>query len=364
MEQFFNLNESKNEGPQQAPPVQPPRPIGPSYYPQHPQKKRSAGKIILFILAGLFILGSLTLNVILFFIIIGGGFGAPSADKFHEELVSGSSYAKDTIAIIDVKGIIIDEEIFGKSVMKLMTEQLDKAGKSENVKAVILEVDSPGGSITASDILYKRILELKKRDGKKVVVLIKNLGASGAYYISAPADHIIAYPTAITGSIGVIVSTFNFKGLMEKIGLKEIVIKSGEKKDILSATREMTPEEEKIIKDIVMEMHKRFVNVVADGRKITESEVEKIADGRIFSASQALELKLIDSIGYYEDAESIARKLASISSNYKVVRYMRQKGFMESFLEGYQKMPARQVTLEDILPKDRVSFMYIWSTGY
>ena len=356
MEQYY---EAGPGGPGQGM-GQPPggMPYGTMYQP----RQRGTGKTVLIVIAVLFLLGSLFLNVMLFVMLVGGAVGGTLGEEFNEVYVSGDRSAKETIAVIDVRGLIFDEELYGRGVVKDVKEKLDKAGDNESVKAIMLAVDSPGGSITGSDILHRKIQQIKSEKKKKIVVLMKNVGASGGYYISAGADYIVAYPTTITGSIGVVVNTLNYQGLFDKIGLKEVVIKSGEKKDMLSGAREITEEEKKIITDIVMEMHQRFVGIVADGRKLPVPDVEKLADGRIFSASQALEKKLIDQIGYFEDAEAAAKKLADLS-RYRVIRYEKPKTFMESLLEGYAGAP-RRASLEDFLPKDRVSFMYLWQTGF
>jgi len=362
MEQYYEAGPAEGGPGEGMPPPGGPAPGRPPYAAMYQPKKTGTGKTILFVIAALFLLGSLFLNVMLFVMLIGATLGGTLGEKLNEVYVTGDKSARDAIAVVDVRGLIFDEDMFGRGVVKDVKEKLDRAGDSDNVKAIILAVDSPGGSITASDILHRKIQQVKAESNKKIVVLMKNVGASGGYYISVPADYIVAYPTTITGSIGVVVSTLNYQGLFDKIGLKEVVIKSGEKKDMLSGAREITEEERKIITDIVMEMHQRFVTIVADGRKLAVPEVEKLADGRIFSASQALKEKLIDEIGYFEDAEAAAKKLAGLSQ-YRVIRYERPKTFMESLLEGYAGAP-RRVSIEDFLPKDRVSFMYLWQSGY
>jgi len=362
VEQFFDADERTKGVPPSggAPQMGTPR-ERPRY--GAPPKKRSAGRTVLLAFGILIVFGSFFLNLIFFFWIAVMGFRPSVSDSFKEVFISGDRHARDVVAVIEIDGVIMGDVGFGRDMVALAKRQLDMAGDDDRVKSVILSVDSPGGSMTATDILHKYVLEFKQKKKKKVVVLIKDLAASGGYYISAPADRIIAYPTAVTGSIGVIWPHYNYAGLFEKIGLQDKSIKSGDKKDMSSGSREMTPQERDIIKGIVMEMHQRFVKIVSDGRKLSMSQVEKLADGRVFSASQALKAGLIDKIGYFEEAEAAASELAGLT-RYKVITYRKQKGFMESLLEGYQGRAVRNVSFEDLLPKGRVSFMCLWQPDY
>lgn len=179
-------------------------------------------------------------------------------------------------------------------------EQLDNVKNDGTVKGVLLTVDTPGGSIYASDEIYQKIKEIKHK-GKKIYVQMKTMAASGGYYISAPADKIYAGPQTTTGSIGVIMSNTDYTGLQEKLGIKENVFKSGEHKDILSSSRKMTQEERNIMQSIIDDSFDRFVNIVKDGRNMNEKKVRELADGRIYTAQQAKSNGLIDEIGYEDD---------------------------------------------------------------
>ena len=184
-------------------------------------------------------------------------------------------------------------------------------------------MNSPGGGITDCDRIHHEILELKKaRPALRFVSLIRDVAASGGYYVSAPCDRIIAHPTTITGSIGVIMSFMNLEGLFEKIGYREVVIKSAEHKDIGSMGRPMTDKERELLQSMLNEMYDRFVQIVADGRKMDVLKVRELADGRIYTGSQAKANGLVDELGYFDQAVDAAMKLAGVSDA-NVVEYQK-----------------------------------------
>lgn len=297
---------------------------------------------------------------VFFNMILSAGFSGKGARdaKVVELHVSGpSGYSvKAKVAVVTAHAVILGDEWAGSSAW--IIRQLDHAAADQKVKAVILDVDSPGGGITACDLIHERILKLQGT-GKTVIVLMRNVAASGGYYISAPADHIIAHPTTITGSIGVIIGTYNVEGLFEKIGIRSVVFKSGDKKDILSGTRPMEEDEKALIQQITLEMFERFKDVVKDGRGLSEEEIEPIVDGRIITASRALELKLIDEIGYFEDAEKRARKAAGASA--EVVRYITPPSLAQALFAGRSSSLERLTTsverMTDVLEP---GFYYMW----
>ena len=255
-----------------------------------------------------------------------------------EEVVRDEG-GKEKIVIVSLSGIIAEEYPFmsGLAPVKEIAAQLKRAREDDAVRAVILEVNSPGGGMTASDILHRQIIKTKN-EGKKIVVLMKNTATSGAYYVSAPADYIMAYPTTITGSIGVLISSLNMEGLFQKIGLKDVTIKSGPKKDLLSPFRTMTEEERALLQGIVDEMYERFLDIVAQGRGMEKTEVRKFADGSVFTAKVAKEAGLIDGIGYLDDAIDKAKALSGISEA-KVVRYKKPWRLWEFLRRGAKKEP-------------------------
>jgi len=193
---------------------------------------------------------------------------------------------------------------------------------------VVLEVNSPGGGVTASDEMYRTILEFKKKTDMPVVVSMGDVAASGGYYISAAADDIVANETTLTGSLGVIISLNNFTDLADKYGYKQEVIKSGEFKDIGSSFRELKPEERKIFQSVIDESYDEFVSVIAKGRDLPEDRVREIADGRIYSGKQAKELDLVDEFGDLDRAAALAAENADVKGP-TVVRYVQTPSFLD-----------------------------------
>ncbi len=248
------------------------------------------------------------------------------ADPLQEFTLEGE--AKQKVLVVPVRGIISNAAREGfirtrPSLVQEVVSQLRLAEKDENVKAVIFKIDSPGGSVTASDILYNEIEAFKERTGAKVVAAMMGLTASGGYYISLPADYIIAHPTTIAGSIGVIFIRPRITDLMHKVGIDVDVNKSGKNKDIGSPFRAATAEEEKILQDLTDRLAVRFVNLVAKHRKLDPETISEISTARVYLAQEALQLGLVDEIGYLEKAVRQAKKLARLPEDAKVVVYRR-----------------------------------------
>lgn len=236
--------------------------------------------------------------------------------------------AKEKILVIPVKGKISDDPKVGllskkPSMVQEIVSQLRKAEKDRQVRAVLLKIDSPGGSVTASDLLYHEIAEFKKRTGTKVVVAMMNVAASGGYYIALPADFILAHPTTLTGSVGVIFLQPKVTGLMEKIGVGVDVNTSGKYKDMGSPFRVTTEEERKMLQDLTDSLGRRFLDLVQKNRGLSKKELAGVATARIYLADEALQLRLIDQVGYLSDAVSKAKNLAGLSLDAKVIVYRR-----------------------------------------
>jgi protease-4 len=203
--------------------------------------------------------------------------------------------------------------------------QLHQAAMDDDVKAIVLYVDSPGGEVTASDVIYNAVTVARAR--KPVVVYMGSLAASGGYYVSCGGSWLIADDTTLTGSIGVIIETLNYESLLGKIGLQSIVFKSGQFKDMLNGARQMTPEEKAYVQDMVMQTYGKFVGIVARERKLPEDQLRTgLADGRVISGRDALNDKLIDGLGQIEDAYQKARELGN-APDAPVVRYEAQFRF-------------------------------------
>ena len=273
----------------------------------------------------------LLIAVIVIFSQLAGGVGAglaPSAGRITREVVrDGATDVR--IAVVPVSGLIFSGTGPGpaRGTAEWVVDALEAAAEDESVKAVILEVDSPGGTITGADLIHRQV-ELTREGGTKVVAFFRNVAASGGYYVAAPADRIVAYPTAITGSIGVILQTFNVSGLFEKLGVEAVTVKSGKLKDMGSIFRSPSDEERAILQAVADEAYERFVNVVAKGRGMTVEEAKALADGRILTAKQALDGGLVDALGYFDDAIAAAEAAAGVSDA-TVVRYGRMPSIMD-----------------------------------
>ena len=249
-----------------------------------------------------------------------------SADPLREFTLQGKE--KDKLLVIPIRGIISDapkEQLFRTkpSMVQEFVSQLKRAEKDPQIKAVLLKVDSPGGSVIASDIVYTEIEGFKKRTGAKVIVIMMGIAASGGYYISLPADYIMAHPGTITGSIGVIFFRPQIHGLMGKIGVDVEVNKSGKNKDMGSPFRRSTTEEERILQGLTDQLAKQFLDKVVLHRKLDSNTVSEISSARIYLAHEALELGLIDKVGHINDALVEAKKLAGLSENHRVIVFRR-----------------------------------------
>ena len=241
---------------------------------------------------------------------------------FEEDVVEPATNGSgDRIAVIELKGIISSSspgQLTGSMVDDAKVA-LRQAVDDESVRAIVLHIDSPGGEVTASDVIYNEVAAARKK--KKVVIYMGSVAASGGYYIACGGDYLMANDTTITGSIGVIMHTLKYKDLFGKIGVESIVFKSGQFKDILSGSRDMTDAERAYIQAMVMQTYDKFVGIVASERKIDEAYLRtNIADGRIISGKDAVGMKLINATGYIEDAFKKARELGN-SPNAAVVEY-------------------------------------------
>ena len=208
----------------------------------------------------------------------------------------------DKIAIVEIRGVIAQSSE--------IIEEIHQYLEDDGVKAIILRIDSPGGGVGPSQEIHREILKVKEK--KKIVTSMGSVAASGGYYIACASDLIVANPGTITGSIGVLMEFTNIEELFKKIGIKGVVLKSGEHKDIGSPFREMTPEEKMIIQEVIDNVHQQFIKAVAEGRKLDRMKVTQIADGRILTGEQAKQLGLVDQIGNLDDAIDATAKLVGI----------------------------------------------------
>ena len=261
------------------------------------------------------------------------------------------NFKEASIALIEVKGMITDSD----EIIK----QLHYAKEKNNIKAVILRVDTPGGVVGPTQEIYEEITKLKKI--KPIVVSMGSVAASGGYYISAPANIIFANPGTITGSIGVLMKLANFQTLLDKVGVKSFVIKSGEFKDTGSPVRPITSQDKKLLQGIIESMYEQFVFAVSDGRNISIRKVRELADGRIFTGEQAKQLKLVDKLGNLQDAIDEAAKMTGIKHKPKIV-YPPQtrKSYVDIFFEGFTESLVNTIKTES---NGDVRFEYSMKTG-
>lgn len=246
---------------------------------------------------------------------------SPSMAASQEQQTSGPSTGP-AVAELDLRGVITGGtaglfQTGSLTASEDLISQVRAASNNPDVKALVLRVDSPGGDVVASDEIYHAL----KSSGKPLVVLMGAEGASGAYYVSMAADYIIANPDSLTGSIGVISEFPNAQGLLDKLGVQFTVIKSGPEKDLGSPYRPMSDADKAIMQGIVDQAYDGFVSLVANGRHLPKDEVLQLADGRVFTGQQALQLRLVDALGYEEDAIAKAAQLGKISGTPRVIHY-------------------------------------------
>lgn len=278
---------------------------------------------------------------------------------------------RDKIAIIDLDGMIMNCKTPGsflggssENPVSVFREKLDAAAKDRHVKAVVLRINSPGGAVTASDIMYRDVVNFREETGKPVVACMMDVAASGGYYVAMGCDQVYAHPTTVTGSIGVIMNLYNAYGMMSLVGIKSDPIKSGKNKDIGNPGRIMTDEERAILQGIVDGYFAEFVHVVASGRHMPETRVRELADGRIYTGSEAQKLGLVDHVGYLSDAIYAAMDLARICDA-KVVAYDQVCGYRGSCYAAGPRIPSEVKVQLDVpgMNKTGATFMYLWEPG-
>jgi protease-4 len=289
--------------------------------------------------------------------------------KKIEEVTLVKSGAREKILMIDLDGLIASTDNPGLlekndgNIISRVYLRLQKATEDPYVRAVILRVDTPGGEVTASDIIHNEILRFKAETQIPVVALMMGLATSGGYYIASASDHIIAHPSTITGSIGVISVFPNIEGLFGKIGVDMNVITSGNMKDSGSPFREMEEEEKEVFQNIVDTFYRKFLQVVYEGRqeRISMKKLQEIADGRVYTAPQALELQLIDEIGYINTAIDKAKALAKLPAA-KIVGYTYFPNSKTNlYATQLQELPTLgNEDLQEMLQTLQSGFYYLW----
>lgn len=314
-----------------------------------------------------------------FFLIAGCTCISVNVPFFSEEQplrqykISGDGKYK--ILLVDISGIILSDEVESlagfiqkRNTLKYIKEVLDEAGKDKKIKALVLRINSPGGTVTASDLIYRELIQFKKDTGIPVYASMLDLAASGALYLAMACDRIYASPTTVTGSIGVIFQNIEVKGLLDKVGIKDRTVKSGDKKDMGSPMREMTDEEVAIMTEITLEMYEKFVDVIASSRKeLSREDILKVADGRILSSKKALDAGLVDGIKYLDDVLEEAKKNAGLDKA-EIVTY-NSPGAYEPNIYSMPEGFGTNLSILELLKKEALQlnfpsqFLYLWKSG-
>ena len=225
------------------------------------------------------------------------------------------------IALVKIEGVILDS--------REIIEELKEYNSNESVKAILLRIDSPGGAVAPSQEIYEEVRKIRDEGKKKIVTSMGSVAASGGYYIASVSDKIVANPGSITGSIGVIMELANVSGLMKKVGVESVIIKSGKYKDIGSVFRAMTKEERDLLQGLMDDVHDQFIEAVAVGRDIEKEQLIPIADGRVFTGRQARELGLVDEIGNMQDAIRITADMVGIVGEPSILEKKKRFSFMD-----------------------------------
>lgn len=285
------------------------------------------------------------------------GMDYPMDEEPCFEEIWSQGYGEDKVVRITLAGVIMRgrrERMFGyePDMVATVLSEIRAATIDENVKGILLEVDSPGGSVTPSDEIYMALEQFKRKgDGRKIVVFIRDLGASGAYYAAMAGDHIVAEPTAIVGSVGVIMQTLNLSGLGEKIGISSVTIASGENKDMLNPFEKVNTNHVAMLQVLIDDMQDRFASIVQRSRNL---ESRELLDGRVFTAAQAEEYNLIDRIGYLQDAVNDMAAMLGAEEIY-IVRYTQKQSFWD------QLLGAKGPQLPNLNAIEPPRFFYLWN---
>lgn len=358
----------------------PPPPLPPVIQPPTARapKPRNGWKVFALVLVVLVVLGGIGA-----FLLFAGSLarlqpsGRAAGPRLEEVLVEDNG-TPAKIALIELDGIITSQVVdpAGFNLTDVIKAQLKRAAEDSKVKAVVLKIDSPGGEVLASDEINKAVAEFQKKSGKPVVASMGNLAASGGYYVAVASRWIVANEMTLTGSIGVIMGTWNYRGLMDKVGIRPFTYKSGKFKDMLSGSREpdqIPPEEEDMVKGLINEVYGQFKSVVANGRvaaaranaqsgkdvgRSLSDEWEKYADGRIFSGAEAFTLGFVDELGNLDKATARARQIAGVQKA-NVVRYQRRMDLADLFrFFGKNEAGSVKVDLGVQMPKLNAGQLY------
>jgi protease IV len=314
-------------------------------------------------------------SLVAILLVLVGGCSVVSVDltprirPLEEQTVEGRGENK--ILLMDFSGLLTDEVGSGSltlgtapprvPLLVRVREELEKASRDPKVRALVIKINSPGGTVTASDILFHEIDTFRRRNKTPIIAVMMDVAASGGYYLALAADTIVAHPTTVTGSIGVILLTVNADGLLQKIGVTTTAIKSGPLKDMGTPLRSLTPEERAIFQSVIDDLHGQFVAKVVERRQIPLETAKTLADGRVYTAQQALAEKLVDRIGYIPDALALARQAARLDEA-RIIVYQRPREYRATYFAGARSEGDLDVSLAHVaklvVPGPR--FLYLW----
>jgi protease-4 len=293
----------------------------------------------------------------------------PRVKPLEETTVEGRGDAK--VLLMDVSGFLSDEAPTGTltigappprvPMLVRFREELKKARRDGTVRALVVRINSPGGTVTASDIMFRELEAFRRETRVPVIAVMMDVAASGGYYVALAADTIVAHPTTVTGSIGVIMISLNAEGLMQKIGLATATIKSGERKDMGSPFRPLTAEERAIFQSVIDELHRQFVARVVERRHLAPATAAALADGRIYTADQALAHRLVDRIGYMPDALEAARAAIGVDEA-RVIVYRRPREYRATYYARAESESGPFATVAQLagLAGAGPKFLYLW----
>lgn len=299
-------------------------------YDRPRKSKRSFGRIFLLFLGGVFL-----------FMVVSSVIGSFFSDGLLE--------SDNQIAIVEIRGMI--------TASRVTVKQLRDFQRDPKVKGIILRIDSPGGAVGPSQEIYNAVTRIREEGGKKIYASLGSVAASGGYYIASAAETIFANPGTLTGSIGVIMAFSNIQDLIEKIGIRPEVIKSGAFKDAGSPVRPISSEERKLLQNLVDDVHQQFVEDVAKGRNLPAEDVQRLADGRVYTGRQAFELKMVDHMGGLQDAIDLLATQAGIEGPPQIVQEEEKIPFMDWLLQSSIKKNLTQTLSPHISP----SLQFLWT---
>lgn len=267
-----------------------------------------------------------------------------------------------TIAILKLNGTIEDSNnTMASSIYnhQIFLKEIEDAFMNPEIKAIVLTVNSPGGGVYESDQIYQKLKRYKEIYQKPVIVYMGSMAASGGYYVSMPADKIIANKYTLTGSIGVIMATYNYSQLAEKLGIQEMIFKSGKNKDLLNPMRDINPEQMQIMQAMIDEYYGYFVDIVAQGRKMDRQAVIAVADGRVYTATQAKSLGLVDEIGDLDSAINVAAHMIN-ETNPRVIQYQNENHLNLNWLWSLTSQFNLSKIKEDLQKSAVPTAMYLY----